>query len=96
MSKQPPVRPKRQPTELQGIGVHRAGRVRALPAGVAAALALTGCGASDDNPGPGGVTVGEARALDEAGEMLDERRQPDPMKPEAGGTSKDAETPPAK
>ncbi len=42
---------------------------------VLAALALSGCG-SDADPGPGGVTVGEARALDEAAAMLDERRPP--------------------
>ncbi|MFC3308871.1 hypothetical protein [Blastomonas aquatica] len=37
------------------------------------ALAAMSCGAADNDPGPGGVTVGEARALDEAAEMLDER-----------------------
>lgn len=39
----------------------------------ACALAAMSCGAADNDPGPGGVTVGEARALDEAAEMLDER-----------------------
>lgn len=39
-------------------------------------LALSGCGSSDADPGPGGVTVGEARALEEAAAMLDERRPP--------------------
>lgn len=39
-------------------------------------LALSACGSSDSDPGPGGVTVGEARALDEAAAMLDERRPP--------------------
>ncbi|MFN3819507.1 hypothetical protein [Blastomonas sp.] len=37
------------------------------------ALAAVSCGAADNDPGPGGVTVGEARALDDAAEMLDER-----------------------
>lgn len=41
-----------------------------------AVLALSACGKSDSDPGPGGVTVGEARALDEAAAMLDERRPP--------------------
>ncbi|CDO36872.1 MULTISPECIES: hypothetical protein [Novosphingobium] len=41
-----------------------------------AVLALAGCGKGDNDPGPGGVTVGEARALDQAAEMLDERRPP--------------------
>lgn len=39
-------------------------------------LLLAACGASDNDPGPGGVTVGEARALDEAAEMLEARRLP--------------------
>lgn len=38
--------------------------------------ALTACGPSDNDPGPGGVTVGEARALDEAAAMIDQRRTP--------------------
>ena len=42
----------------------------------AVSLTIASCGASDNDPGPGAVTVGEARALDEAAEMLDERRMP--------------------
>lgn len=38
---------------------------------------LGGCGEAETDPGPGGVTVGEARALDEAAEMLDQQRLPD-------------------
>ncbi|MEW9854993.1 hypothetical protein [Novosphingobium sp. M1R2S20] len=41
-----------------------------------AALLLVGCDKADNAPGPGGVTVGEARALDEAAQMLEERRTP--------------------
>ena len=42
-----------------------------------AACALLGsCGEAETDPGPGGVTVGEARALDEAAEMLDQQRLP--------------------
>jgi hypothetical protein len=41
---------------------------------VALTLALAACGPADNDPGPGGVTVGEARALDEAAEMLEEQR----------------------
>ena len=41
-----------------------------------AALLLASCGPGENDPGPGGVTVGEARALDEAAAMLDERRSP--------------------
>lgn len=43
---------------------------------LALAPALTACGPSDNDPGPGGVTVGEARALDEAAAMIDERQTP--------------------
>ncbi|MCJ2178648.1 hypothetical protein [Novosphingobium album (ex Hu et al. 2023)] len=41
-----------------------------------AVLALAACGKADNDPGPGGVTVGEARALDDAAAMLDARRPP--------------------
>ena len=41
-----------------------------------ATLALAACGPGENEPGPGGVTVGEAKALDEAAAMLDERRSP--------------------
>lgn len=51
------------------------GAVQAMgAAGAATCLFLAGCGKADNEPGPGGVTVGEARALDEAAQMLDERR----------------------
>lgn len=42
-----------------------------------AALALlSACGKPDNAPGPGGVTVGEAKALDEAAEMIEQSRVP--------------------
>ncbi len=60
--------------------------MRVLPA-VPALLLLSACGAADTDPGPGGVTVGEARALDEAAKMLEERRLPeDTLRP--GGQDK--------
>lgn len=37
---------------------------------------LVACGPAQNDPGPGGVTVGEAKALDEAAQMLDERNTP--------------------
>jgi hypothetical protein len=37
---------------------------------------LAACSPADNDPGPGGVTVGEARALDEAAEMIEQRRLP--------------------
>lgn len=42
----------------------------------AALTMLAACSKSDTAPGPGGVTMGEARALDKAAAMLDERRPP--------------------
>ncbi|KHK92400.1 hypothetical protein [Novosphingobium malaysiense] len=39
-------------------------------------FALAACGKADNDPGPGGVTVGEAKALDQAAAMLDARRPP--------------------
>lgn len=39
-------------------------------------LAVLACGKPDNAPGPGGVTVGEAKALDEAAEMIEAQRLP--------------------
>jgi hypothetical protein len=36
-------------------------------------LVLSACGASEDGEGVGGVTASEARALNDAAEMLDSR-----------------------
>ena len=58
---------------------------------LAAALLLAGCGPSETDPGPGGVTVGEARALDEAAEMLDEQRLPTEALPPATEKAPEAE-----
>jgi hypothetical protein len=49
-------------------------RTLAFPALVS--LALAGCGPGQNDPAPGGVTVGEAKALDDAAAMLDEQRSP--------------------
>jgi hypothetical protein len=73
---------------LRGNAATGAGRAWPLLVLVAAA-GLAGCGPSDNDPGPGGVTVGEARALDEAAEMLDEQRLPERALAEPG----DAEVP---
>ncbi len=40
-------------------------------------LLMAACGPAGNDPGPGGVTVDEARALDDAAAMLDERRLPE-------------------
>jgi hypothetical protein len=59
----------------------------ALATAALAALLLAGCGKKDSDPGPGGVTVGEARALDEAAEMLDKQRPPQAAPTPAPATS---------
>lgn len=38
--------------------------------------ALAACGKPDNAPGPGGVTVGEARALDDAAAMIESENPP--------------------
>lgn len=45
---------------------------------VLATLALVACGSSDDAGAPGDVSVSEAKALDEAAEMIEARRPPAP------------------
>ena len=60
---------------------------------------LAACGSGEDDPGPGGVTAGEAKALDEAAAMLDERRTPAagaaqvpaPLPPDAAATGTPAQ-----
>ena len=39
----------------------------------AAVMLVAGCSRTDNEPGPGGVTVSEAKALDDAAEMLESR-----------------------
>lgn len=54
---------------------------------LAAILLLAACGKADNEPGPGGVTVGEARALDEAAEMVEGQRLPPELVQPAGPAS---------
>ncbi len=53
--------------------------------------ALAACGASDNEPGPGGVTVGEARALDEAAAMIEAKRLPARQDEEASAAEENTE-----
>lgn len=57
-----------------------------------AALALAGCGKADNDAGPGGVSVGEAKALDEAAQMLDAQRLPPSPNPSAAAPAAPAAT----
>jgi hypothetical protein len=43
---------------------------------LALAVLAAACGPKDTDPGPGGVTVAEAKALDQAAEMLEQQRLP--------------------
>ena len=45
----------------------------ALLISAALILTVTACGPADSDPGPGGVTAGDAEALDAAAKKLDER-----------------------
>lgn len=42
-------------------------------AALSALALLSACSRTDNEPGPGGVTVSEAKALDDAAEMLESR-----------------------
>jgi nitrous oxide reductase accessory protein NosL len=53
----------------------RAGRALAI---VSMVVAVAACGQSDDTAAPGDVTVSEAKALDEAAEMIEAHRPPPP------------------
>jgi len=51
-------------------------------------LLLAVCEKADNAPGPGGVTMGEARALDRAAEMIEGQAPPPPAAvPEATATA---------
>ena len=54
----------------------RLGRVAAIALAISA---LAACGRSDDDAGPGDVSVSEAKALDEAAEMIEARKSPLPV-----------------
>lgn len=48
-------------------------------------LLLAACNRTDNEPGPGGVTEGEAKALDDAAAMLEERDRLEGAEPPASG-----------
>ena len=47
--------------------------LRMTSAALAMLILTAGCSRTDNEPGPGGVTVSEAKALDDAAEMLESR-----------------------
>ncbi len=65
-------------------------------AGIVAAVmvgALSACGSGGTDPADTGISKGEARALDEAAEMLDEKRLPDDAIPPIDGEDQAADAP---
>lgn len=64
--------------------------------GLVAALPLAACDKPDNAPGPGGVSMGEARALDRAAEIIEERQVqvPPPESGDATAGASDADNAP--
>ena len=60
---------------------------------VLSVLALSACGKADNEPGPGGVTAGEAKALDEAAQMIEEDRLPPEAMPTISPTTAPPDSP---
>lgn len=56
--------------------------MKKLPLVCAFAALLAGCSRTDNEPGPGGVTVSEAKALDDAAAMLENRNAAANTQPE--------------
>jgi hypothetical protein len=55
------------------MGAYVTADLRTMRAALAILILATGCSRTDNEPGPGGVTVSEAKALDDAAEMLESR-----------------------
>ena len=47
-----------------------------LPIALVLLVVPGGCGPGENDPGPGGVTIGEAEELDDAASMLESRKLP--------------------
>lgn len=58
-----------------------------------AVLLLAACQKADNQPGPGGVTVGEAKAVDEAAAMIEDQRLTRDALPPAPAASPSAARP---
>ncbi len=58
---------------------------------IAPALLLAACDSHSASSGPGGVSEGEARALEDAADMLDERRLPEGALPDNAAANDGAE-----
>lgn len=72
------------------MGAHAMINLRMTSAALAMLILTTGCSRTDNEPGPGGVTISEAKALDDAAEMLESRDSVATVEPDktAGDTTK--------
>lgn len=68
-------------------------RRKAVFLAVALASVLDACSDGGSDPAETGISEGEARALDEAAEMLDEKRLPDDAIPPVEGVETSADAP---
>lgn len=81
---------------LDKAGVLRASRrsgpcIRAFAVATVAAGLISACGPAGNDPGPGGVTIDEAEALEQAAEMIEARQPPPEL---LDGVTIDAPLPP--
>ena len=60
-------------------------RLTVVLATAATLILVAGCSRTDNEPGPGGVTVSEAKALDDAAAMLESRESSAASATEAAG-----------
>ncbi len=74
------------------MGAHVTADLRTTSAALAILILAAGCSRTDNEPGPGGVTVSEAKALDDAAEMLESRDSaPGAEAPQAAGDTAKAD-----
>ncbi|MEO0698881.1 MAG: hypothetical protein AAFY81_04085 [Pseudomonadota bacterium] len=68
--------------------------LRSIALASLAALTVAACGTEAEAPsGPGAISEGEARALDEAAKMLDAQRLPEGALPDVDPSTEDAPQP---
>lgn len=74
------------------MGAYVTADLRTMRAALAILILTAGCSRTDNEPGPGGVTVSEAKALDDAAEMLESRDSvPGDETPEPAGDAAKAD-----
>ena len=74
------------------MGAYVTADLRTMRAALAILILTAVCSRTDNEPGPGGVTVSEAKALDDAAEMLESRDSvPGDETPEPAGDAAKAD-----